>query len=77
MAKKVNKTIKKHMEQCSEASRKSGGVIEINQRLPYVSILCADGTEYFFQGYDAERLLNEVPDNVSPEDYLFWASSGW
>lgn len=37
----------------------------------------SDGSEYFFQGEEASDLLDEVPDNLAPEDYILAVAQGW
>jgi len=74
---KVTKSLKKQIEQCAEACRKSGGKVEIWNGLPSVSILLSNGEEYFFQEWAATEILKGVPDNVNQKDYLLWAASGW
>jgi len=54
----------------AEFEREAGGSVEINRSLPYVAVNLSDGTEYFFQGEEADNLLDEVPDEISAEDYL-------
>lgn len=61
----------------ADAERKSGGSVEINYRLPYVAVTLSDGSEYFFQGEEASDLLDEVPDNISAEDYILFLAQGW
>ena len=55
----------------------AGGTIEINSSLPYVAIKQPNEEEYFFQGEEAENLLNEVPDDINEEEYIIWISQGW
>ena len=57
-------------------------IVDINYGLPYVGIICPDGSEYFFQGEDAGNLLEEAVTisnkfNVSVEDVLIWQSQSW
>lgn len=57
-------------EERAENEIKAGGSIEINYRIPYISIKLSDGNEYFFQDFEAQELLDEVPDVISSEDYI-------
>lgn len=52
--------------------------IEINYDLPYVSVEHEgmDGS-YFFQGEEAQNLLDEVPDWMTEEQYISYVSQGW
>lgn len=75
--KRVNAQIAKQIKNIADAERKGGGTVEINSRLPSVSVTNSNGDEYFFQGDEAEDLLDEVPHNVNPEDYILYVSTGW
>jgi len=55
----------------------AGGTIEINNGLPYVAIKQPNEEKYFFQGEEAENLLNEVPEDINEEEYIIWVSQGW
>ncbi len=57
-------------QQHAKEERKAGGSVEINYGIPYVAVNLSNGEEYFLQGEDAERLLDEVPDEISAEDWL-------
>lgn len=65
------------MEDTADAERQAGGSVEINSRLPYVAVNLSDGSEYFFQGEEADDLLAEVPDFVNDEDFILWSAQGW
>jgi len=57
-------------------------IVDINYGLPYVGIICPDGSEYFFQGEGAGNLLEEAVTisnkfNISVEDVLIWQSQSW
>ena len=55
----------------------AGGTVEINHGLPYVAVTCSNGDEYFFQGEEAENLIDEVPEYVNEEDYIMYSSMNW
>lgn len=61
----------------AEAERKAGAIIDINEMLPYIGLTMSDGSDYFFQEEEAENMLNEVPDNISPDDYILAIAQGW
>ncbi len=65
------------LEQRADAEKKAGGTIEINTRLPSVAITLSDGSEYFFQEWEADELLNDIPANIQPEDYLLAVAQNW
>lgn len=71
-----NSLIQQYTER-AEAERTAGGKIEINTYIPYVALTMSDGTEYFFQGHEADNLLNEVYDNICPEDYILAMAQNW
>lgn len=71
----------KHMlkdyESRAESEREAGGSVTIDNHLPTVTVNMSDGSEYFFQEHEASELLDEVPDNISPEDYILAIAQGW
>lgn len=67
----------KQYEERAEAEREAGGSIEINSGLPYIDITMSDGSVYTFQEHEADELLNEVPDNISAEDYILAQAQNW
>jgi hypothetical protein len=74
--------MKADIERTAQSAREAGQTIEINNNLPYVAIDCNQGDEYFFQGDDAENLLDEAEKasmkfDVSVEDYLLHIVQGW
>ena len=67
----------KSYEKRANAERKGGGSIEIDTKLPSVAVTMSDSSEYFFQEHEASDLLNDVPDNISPEDYILAIAQNW
>ena len=61
----------------AECEREAGGSVEIDNVLPTVAVTMSDGAEYFFQEYEASQLLDSVPDNISPEDFILAIAQGW
>jgi hypothetical protein len=57
-------------ERRAQAEREDGGSCTIDHVLPTVAIVMANGDEWFFQEHEARKLLDDVPDNLSPEDYI-------
>ena len=55
----------------------AGSTIDINASLPYVGIDMSNGDEYFFQGEDAENLLNDCPGWINKEVYLLVMAQNW
>lgn len=65
-------------QRTAASAKKRGGYVEINHRYGTVAVQRGDGSEeYFFQGDEADDLLNEVPSNISEEDYILAVSQGW
>ena len=67
----------KQYEKRAENERRGGGMIDINYRLPTVAVELSDGSEYFFQEYEAQDLIDEVPENISPEDFILASAQSW
>lgn len=67
----------KDYEKRAKAERRGGGSVEIDYKLPTVAVTLSDGSEYFFQEQEASDLLDEVPNNVSAEDYILATAQGW
>jgi hypothetical protein len=62
--------------------RKAGGECEVNNSMSCVSITMSDGSEYFFQGEEAENLIKEYEDiewlwACDIEDYFLSIAQGW
>ena len=66
-----------HIEAVAEEQREEGWVISVNYALPTVSISFEGETEYFFQGEEAENLLEDVPEEVYAADYILYSSINW
>jgi hypothetical protein len=48
-------------------------VVDINTSLPYIAINEVGNEEhsvFFAQGEDAQNILNEVPNNLNPKQYI-------
>jgi hypothetical protein len=67
----------KQFEARAEAERNGGGHVEIDDNVGYVAVTLSDGSEYFFQGDEADALLAEVPDDLSREDYILASAQSW
>lgn len=76
-SKSISSSIVRDMEKRADAEREAGGSVEINTRIPTISVTLSDGSEYFFQEDEASDLLDEVPDNISPEDYILASAQSW
>lgn len=61
----------------AEFERKAGGSVEINNQIPSVAVTLSGGLDYFFQGEEAENLLDSVPDELSAEDFILAIAQGW
>ena len=67
----------KQYEQHAQAEREDGGSCSINTSIPTVAIVMANGETWFYQEHEAQKLLDEVPDNLRPEDYLLASAQNW
>lgn len=70
------KTVKE-IERFAKEAKKLGDTVEINHKMPTIFINLSNGEEYFFQEWEAQELLDEVPDNVDPEEWFLWIAHGW
>ncbi len=57
--------------------RSSGAKVDIDYKHNGIGIEFPDGQEYFLQGDEASDLLDEVPDNVNPEDFIIVVADNW
>lgn len=55
----------------------AGATIKINSHIPYVAVTMSDNSEYFFQGEEAEELLNSVPENINEDEFIIAIAQGW
>jgi|GEM_PF-4391542 len=63
----------------AEQELKNGGCIHIRHSAicPFICVRLSTGYEFWFDAKEAERLLANVPDGISPEDWiLFQALNG-
>lgn len=79
--KAIEKRISNDYKLRAEAERQAGGRIEVNTSLPYIAIDGSDGLTYFFQGEEAENLIEEYESvewlECSLEEYLLAISQNW
>lgn len=64
-------------EQRAQSEREGGATIDIDFGLPTIAIKMSDGSEYFFQEHEASDLLDDVPENISAEDYILAVAHNW
>lgn len=67
----------KDYEKRAEYERRHGGYVNIDTRYSTIEVVLSDGSEYFFQDWEADDLLDEVPDNIDAEDYILAIAQGW
>ncbi|MEO7047753.1 MAG: hypothetical protein ABI091_20815 [Ferruginibacter sp.] len=70
------------VEETCKSARDNGQSIEIDYNLPFVSIDNNNGESYFFEGQEADELINEarngkISDLCTIEDIILWQSQGW
>ena len=64
----------------AKAERSAGGKCEVNESLPYIALTMSDGSEYFFQGEEAEDMLKEyetIDLSCSIEQWLLAIAQSW
>jgi len=65
----------------AKAERDAGGSCVVNSSLPTIAIKMSDESEYFFQGEDAENLIEEYESFdwlvVEIEEYLLAIAQSW
>ena len=62
------------------AERAAGGHCEVNELLPTIALTMSDGSEYFFQGEEAENMVKEYKSIdlcFSLEDWLLSIAQDW
>lgn len=74
---KMAPMVKANLERSARIEKSRGGSVEINYKLPTVSVTLGNGDNFFFQGDEASDLLEEIPENMSEEDYLLGTAIGW
>ena len=74
---KMAPMVKANLERSARIEKSKGGSVEINYKLPTVSVTLGNGQNFFFQGDEASDLLDEIPDNMSEEDFLLGTAIGW
>jgi hypothetical protein len=67
----------KQYEQRAAAEREDGGSCSINHSTPTVAVVLASGETWFFQEHEAQRLIDEVPDNLTAEDFILASAQNW
>ena len=66
----------------ANAERAGGGSIKIDERFPTVAIVLSDGSEYYFQDWQADDLLAEHAPaaadlDISLDDYILAMAQNW
>lgn len=69
--------VKDYQERAAAELMCAGTYIKIERELPVISLCMSDGTNYYFTDTEAEDLLSEIPENISPEDYILAIAQGW
>lgn len=70
--KSVRSNVRRDMINTGKFQRENGGSVRINTVTPYINVKLAEGGEHFYQGDDAKKLLDNIPENVGDDDYIFW-----
>lgn len=75
--KMTDQQLKDMISVIAQAEREAGTAIDYDPGLPYVAIIRDGVTAYSFQEWQAQELLDIVPEDVSVEDYLLFYQSSW
>ena len=67
----------KQYQERHDAECAAGGSIEIQRALSWVAVRLSDGGEYFFQGHEADDLIDEVPDWCNAAHYILAQAQNW
>ena len=66
------------IKQFTESAGQSNIQVEINTFLPYVSVYRPDdGEEWYFQEHSATELLDSIPEEIHPEEWLKVVANHW
>lgn len=61
----------------AQSERAAGGHVKIYDWFPAVSVTMSGGDEFYFQDHEASELLDSVPDNMNPSDFILAMAQGW
>lgn len=61
------------IQSTANAARAEGQFVSIEYSLPYINI----NNNYSFQEWAATKLLDDVPEEVTAEDWLLWHVQSW
>lgn len=67
----------REIEMTAESLRQEGAYVDIDERLPTISVFLDHDNKFFLQGEEASNLLDAVPDNVDDDDFILWLATGW
>lgn len=78
----TNEDLRVMVENTAQIAKESGQYVEINSRLPTVLVHRGEDDEFFFQGDEAQTLLDEIEETlaeveVSDEDFILYQAQGW
>lgn len=63
-------------KEIAAAAEAEGGSVVIDNMLGTVAVTVGDD-EYYFQHSSAADLLDSVPENIAPEDYILALAQNW
>lgn len=67
--------MKKYYKENADIQRKNGAKILIREG--NITIITPEKVEYFLTGKEAMTLLTDVPNGISPENYILAVSKTW
>lgn len=62
-----------------QAWLQAGATVDVNFKMPTVAVVHPDGRNWFFQGDEAEDLIERAnaSEVLTFEEYVLWESTGW
>ena len=73
----IDQQLKDMIENIAEAERAAGTRVDINYWIPHVAVIRDGDTVYSFQEWQAQELLDKVPEGISDKDYILFSQTDW
>ncbi len=65
-------------EEMAKQEREQGGDVQIDaEGKGAIHLIRSDGVEFHLAGLDADEMLENIPANINPDDYLLAVSRRW
>ena len=73
----MDKDLIERYQLLADSEREEGGKVFIHFGIPYISLTTSAGQQYFFQGEEAQNLLDQCPEEIHEQDYLLASAVDW